>query len=350
MKKLLGCLFILLLFGVASAVYAWHQLEQIRYAPFSQAEQDNPHYFTIARGTNSQQLAQQLHQAGIISQPYWLPILLRLNPEYAQIKAGTYEISAVKNLHDLLLLFNSGKEAQLAIRFTDGETFKQLQQHLANAPYLNNQLSEKSIDEIMQLLAIPNYAKNAYQWKSLEGWIYPDTYHYTPYSSDLDLLKRASTRTIKLLDQAWQQRDKDLPLANPYELLILASIIEKETAIDSERGKVASVFVNRLKRNMRLQTDPTVIYGMGDAYQGNIRRKDLQQATPYNTYVIDGLPPTPIAMPSEKSIMAAANPDKTDFLYFVADGLGGHKFSKTLGEHNRAVQQYLRWYRENYQK
>lgn len=347
MKKLIIGVVGLILLISGGAIYAWQQLQQYLYAPITpQITQDMP-YFRIERGTNSQQLANQLQQAGIISQANWLPILLKIKPEYAKIKAGTYDISAVKNLDELLRLFNSGKEAQLAIRFTDGETFKQIQQSLAKAPYLQAELKNKSIDEIMRLLAIPDYAKVAYQWHSLEGWIYPDTYHYTPYSSDLALLKRAVTRTIRILEQAWQQRDKDLPLNNPYELLILASIIEKETAIDSERGKVASVFVNRLKINMRLQTDPTVIYGMGENYQGNIRRKDLQQATPYNTYVINGLPPTPIAMPNEKSIMAAANPEKTDFLYFVADGTGGHKFSKTLAEHNRAVQQYLRWYREN---
>lgn len=341
---------LLILIGLISGVgiYAWQQVEQFLYSPIAITEksQDMP-YLKVERGTSSQQLGKQLEQEGLITRGNWLPFLLKLKPEYANIKAGTYDISAVKNLQDLLVLLNSGREAQIAIRFTDGETFKQIRQSLANAPYLQQELAQKSIDEIMQLLAIPSYAEGAYKWQSLEGWIYPDTYHYTPYSTDLALLKRAATRTIRILDQAWQQRDKDLPLKNPYELLILASIIEKETAIDTERGKVASVFVNRLKINMRLQTDPTVIYGMGDNYQGNIRRRDLQQETPYNTYVINGLPPTPIAMPSEKSIMAAANPEKTDFFYFVADGTGGHKFSKTLAEHNRAVQQYLRWYREN---
>lgn len=149
----------------------------------------------------------------------------------------------------------------------------------------------------------------------------------------------------KVLAQAWEKRNADLPLANAYEMLILASIVEKETAIEAERGKVASVFINRLRQNMRLQTDPTVIYGMGEKYDGNIRKKDLETPTAYNTYIISGLPPTPIAMPSESALFAVAKPEKTDYLYFVADGSGGHKFSKTLAEHNRAVQQYLRWYR-----
>lgn len=349
MKKffIVGLGLILLLSGAVT--YGWQQLQQYLYAPIAQEiRQANP-YFRLERGTTSQQLAANLVQAGILSDGRWLPILLKIKPEYAQIKAGTYDIRAVNNLDELLRLFNSGKEAQLAIRFTEGETFKQIQQTLGNSPFLQADLKSDNLESLMQALGVPAYAKEAYQRQSLEGWVYPDTYYYTPYSSAFSLLKRAVSRTVHLLEQAWQQRDKDLPLANPYELLILASIIEKETALDSERATVASVFVNRLKRNMRLQTDPTVIYGMGENYQGNIRRKDLQQATPYNTYVINGLPPTPIAMPSEKSIKAAANPANTPFLYFVADGTGGHKFSKTLTEHNRAVQQYLRWYRENKQ-
>ena len=180
-----------------------------------------------------------------------------------------------------------------------------------------------------------------------EGWIYPDTYNYTPNSTDTALLKRAAERMVKTLDKAWAERDKDLPLNNPYEMLILASIVEKETGIAAERGKVASVFINRLKLKMKLQTDPTVIYGMGDSYDGNIRKKDLEQPTAYNTYVIDGLPPTPIAAPSEGALMAVAKPEKTNFLYFVADGTGGHKFSTNINDHNRAVQEYLRWYRSN---
>ena len=149
----------------------------------------------------------------------------------------------------------------------------------------------------------------------------------------------------KALDKAWNERDENLPLANPYEMLILASIVEKETGIAEERAKVASVFVNRLKVKMKLQTDPTVIYGMGENYNGNIRKKDLETPTPYNTYMIDGLPPTPIAMPSESALQAVAHPENTDFYYFVADGTGGHKFSHNLNEHNKAVQEYLRWYR-----
>ena len=197
----------------------------------------------------------------------------------------------------------------------------------------------------MALLDIPAVAKAVYEWNNIDGWLYPDTYNYTPNSTDLELLKRSTTRLQKALDKAWSERDESLPLADPYQMLILASIVEKETGIAAERPQVASVFINRLRANMKLQTDPTVIYGMGERYTGNIRKKDLETITPYNTYMIDGLPPTPIAMVSEGALQAVAHPAKTDFYYFVADGSGGHKFTRNLNEHNKAVQEYLRWYR-----
>ena len=197
----------------------------------------------------------------------------------------------------------------------------------------------------MALLDIPAVAKAVYEWNNMDGWLYPDTYNYTPNSTDLELLKRSTTRLQKALDKAWSERDENLPLADPYQMLILASIVEKETGIAAERPQVASVFINRLKANMKLQTDPTVIYGMGESYTGNIRKKDLETITPYNTYMIEGLPPTPIAMVSESALQAVAHPAKTDFYYFVADGSGGHKFTRNLNEHNKAVQEYLRWYR-----
>ena len=205
-------------------------------------------------------------------------------------------------------------------------------------------LKDKSNEDIFTLLDLPDVGQNL-ELKNVEGWLYPDTYNYTPKSTDLELLKRSAERMKKALNKAWNERDEDLPLANPYEMLILASIVEKETGVADERAKVASVFLNRLKAKMKLQTDPTVIYGMGENYSGNIRKKDLEMSTPYNTYVIDGLPPTPITMPSESSLQSVAHPEKTDFYYFVADGSGGHKFTRNLNEHNKAVQEYLRWYR-----
>ncbi|MDH2924810.1 UPF0755 protein [Nicoletella semolina] len=290
-------------------------------------------FLVIEKGTSSQKLAQLLAERNIVAETHWLPYFLRLSPSLGKFKAGVYSLENLHTVSELLAHLNSGKEVQLNAQFIEGKTFKDWREQLRNTPYLTQTLADKSEQEIAQLLAIPH--------TKLEGWLAPDTYSYVPYSNDLTLLKRAYQQQQQALSQIWQQRKIDLPLASPYEMLILASIVEKETAVASERPKVASVFINRLNLKMKLQTDPTVIYGMGEHYKGNIRKKDLLEATPYNTYVIDGLPPTPIAMPSRASLEAVAQPDSTDYLYFVADGSGGHKFSRTLAEHNRAVQEWI---------
>ena len=301
---------------------------------------------TIERGTNGSKLAALLERENLVKDAQLLPWLLKFHPQLNKIKAGVYSLKGVTDVQSLLILINSGKEAQFNLQVIEGNTFKTWRKLIENAPHLTQTLAGKSDQEIFDLLDIPPITKNVREWRNLDGWLYPDTYNYTPNSTDLDLLKRSSERMKKALDKAWQERDQDLPLANPYEMLILASIVEKETGIAAERAQVASVFINRLKLKMKLQTDPTVIYGMGENYNGNIRKKDLETVTPYNTYIIDGLPPTPIAMPSESALQAVAHPAKTAFLYFVADGLGGHKFSTNLNDHNRAVQEYLRWYRQ----
>ncbi len=203
---------------------------------------------------------------------------------------------------------------------------------------LKHTLTESSEADIAKQLGI--------EQSKLEGLFLAETYHFTKGVSDLDILKRAHRKLEGILNSAWETRQENLPLTSPYQALILASIIEKETAVESERERIASVFVNRLNKRMRLQTDPTVIYGMGDNYDGNIRKKDLRAPTPYNTYVINGLPPTPIAMPGEASIRAALNPEQSAYLYFVASGNGGHVFSKNLTEHNRAVRAYLKQLRQ----
>ena len=300
---------------------------------------------TIERGTTGSKLAALLEQEKILEHADLLPWLLKLQPQLNKVKAGTYSLTGVKTLQDLLDIINSGKEAQFSVKFIEGKTFKESRKKLENAPHLKQTLQGKSDKEIMALLDIPAVAKAVYEWNNMDGWLYPDTYNYTPNSTDLELLKRSTTRLQKALDKAWGERDENLPLADPYQMLILASIVEKETGIAAERPQVASVFINRLKANMKLQTDPTVIYGMGESYTGNIRKKDLETITPYNTYMIEGLPPTPIAMVSESALQAVAHPAKTDFYYFVADGSGGHKFTRNLNEHNKAVQEYLRWYR-----
>ena len=342
MKKFFVFLLILLLILGGVGFWGYQKLTEFVHTPVN-VTQDQ--LLTIERGTTGSKLAALLEQEKILDHADLLPWLLKLQPQLNKVKAGTYSLTGVKTLQDLLDMINSGKEAQFSVKFIEGKTFKEWRKNLENAPHLKQTLQGKTDKEIMALLDIPAVAKAVYEWNNMEGWLYPDTYNYTPNSTDLELLKRSTTRLQKALDKAWSERDENLPLADPYQMLILASIVEKETGIAAERPQVASVFINRLKANMKLQTDPTVIYGMGESYTGNIRKKDLETMTPYNTYMIEGLPPTPIAMVSESALQAVAHPAKTDFYYFVADGSGGHKFTRNLNEHNKAVQEYLRWYR-----
>ena len=342
MKKFFIFLLILLLILGGVGFWGYQKLTSFVHTPVN-VTQDQ--LLTIERGTTGSKLAALLEQENILEHADLLPWLLKLQPQLNKVKAGTYSLTGVKTLQDLLDMINSGKEAQFSVKFIEGKTFKEWRKNLKNAPHLKQTLQGKTDKEIMALLDIPAVAKAVYEWNNMEGWLYPDTYNYTPNSTDLELLKRSATRLQKALDKAWNERDENLLLTDPYQMLILASIVEKETGIAAERPQVASVFINRLKANMKLQTDPTVIYGMGESYTGNIRKKDLETITPYNTYMIDGLPPTPIAMVSEGALQAVAHPAKTDFYYFVADGSGGHKFTRNLNEHNKAVQEYLRWYR-----
>ena len=346
MKKFFIFLLILLLILGGVGFWGYQKLTSFVHTPVN-VTQDQ--LLTIERGTTGSKLVALLEQENILEHADLLPWLLKLQPQLNKVKAGTYSLTGVKTLQDLLDMINSGKEAQFSVKFIEGKTFKEWRKNLENAPHLKQTLQGKTDKEIMALLDIPAVAKAVYEWNNMDGWLYPDTYNYTPNSTDLELLKRSTTRLQKALDKAWSERDENLPLADPYQMLILASIVEKETGIAAERPQVASVFINRLKANMKLQTDPTVIYGMGESYTGNIRKKDLETITPYNTYMIEGLPPTPIAMVSESALQAVAHPAKTDFYYFVADGSGGHKFTRNLNEHNKAVQEYLRWYR-NQQK
>ena len=343
MKKFFFLLLFLVALLAGASFWGYQQLQQFVQQPVN-VQKDQ--LLTVERGTTGNKLVTLLEQEGILDSAVLLPWALKLHPELSKVKAGTYLLDDVKTVEDLLKLLNSGKEAQFNVQFIEGNTFKNWRKHLENAPHLKQTLKDKSEQEIFQLLALPKVSKAIDEWMKIDGWLYPDTYNYTPNSTDLELLQRAAERMKKALEKAWNNRDKNLPLADPYEMLILASIVEKETGIAAERPQIASVFINRLKAKMKLQTDPTVIYGMGEDYNGNIRKKDLEMPTPYNTYVIDGLPPTPIAMPSEEALQAAAHPAQTEFYYFVADGTGGHKFSRNLNEHNKAVQEYLRWYRQ----
>ncbi len=289
--------------------------------------------FTVPAGTGRIALETLLVQQKVIESNDSFQWLLKLEPDLAQFKAGTYRINPDITIGQLLELLSSGKEAQFSIRFIEGSKLSDWTAQLRDAPYIKHESDTKSLVELNKLFSMRD-------GEALEGWFYPDTYHYTANTSDIEILKRANQKMKGYLDEEWKGRDKNLPYKSAYEMLIMASIIEKETGVGSERTLVASVFTNRLKQKMRLQTDPSVIYGLGDKYRGTIYRSDLNNYTDYNTYQIDGLPPTPIAMPGSASIKAAAHPDKTDYLYFVADGKGGHTFSRSLNEHNRAVKVY----------
>lgn len=319
-----------------SAASAWW-LMQWAQAPI---EQLSSQQFRVVKGDNVATISRRLKRAGQFATIWPLRWLLLKEPELAQLRAGTYRLEARLSPRALLQHLSNGREIQFSLTFVEGTTFKQWQQQLAADPNIDFSTEQiigfKRRDPATQLHGVAGYDNS---W--IEGRLYPDTYSFTAGTPASAILSRAAKMLNHELAQAWQQRAPGLPLSSPYQALILASIIEKETGTGSERSTIASVFINRINKKMRLQTDPTVIYGVGDSYDGDITRVHLRDKNPYNTYVIRGLPPTPIAMPGRESIIAALHPAKTDYLYFVAQGDGSHYFSKTLNEHNRAVRRYL---------
>ncbi|MGL4716480.1 MAG: endolytic transglycosylase MltG [Aeromonas sp.] len=304
--------------------YKWQQVETL-------TNKGPTRLFTVEKGAHAARLIAELAEQE--TSPWAVRLWLRGHPELVTIKSGTYEIKEGAQLKETLSLFASGKEFHFSLTFVEGSRFEDWQKQLSTAPYLERLTIEQSEALLAQELGIEN--------GQLEGWFLPETYAYTTHASDISILRRAHQDMATFLQKSWDTRQANLPYKSPYEALIMASIIEKETGQPQERAQIASVFVNRLRLGMKLQTDPTVIYGVKDRYDGNIRRRDLLDNNPYNTYVIQGLPPTPIAMPGKASIEAALNPTATDYLYFVAKGGGAHHFSKTLVEHNRAVRQYI---------
>lgn len=250
------------------------------------------------------------------------------------LKIGEYVLAKGSTSADILEMLTEGKTRRYSITFVEGWSFKQIFQAINDNPNLQHTLSNVELENLMMQIGSDQLHP--------EGMFFPDTYYFEKNSSDVELLKRAHDKMKNLLASEWQKRDQEVPLENPYQALILASIVEKETGAVEERKQIAGVFTRRLKKGMLLQTDPTVIYGMGDDYHGDIRHKDLRQPTPYNTYVNEGLPPTPIAMPGKEAIIAALHPDKGDSLYFVARGNGRHAFSSTLAEHEKYVDQFQR--------
>jgi UPF0755 protein len=291
-----------------------------------------PYEFSIKPGSSLKSVAKQLADAGILQDMWSFVLLSRVIGVASSVKAGDYEIGASISPLQLLERITSGDINQTEIRFIEGWTFSQLRQTLDEHPALRHDTASLTSGEILQLIGATETAP--------EGLFFPDTYFFARGSSDVAILKRAYHVMQNHVATAWVERAADLPLANPYQALILASIVEKETGKESDRGLVAGVFLNRLRLNMLLQTDPTVIYGLGDKFDGNLRKKDLLTDQEYNTYTRRGLPPTPIALPGLASIQAALNPAKTNALYFVGKGKGESHFSNDLAEHNRAVSRY----------
>lgn len=287
----------------------------------------------VPAGSSPARILSQLEREGVLHSAVWLRRYWQWQKPQAVMQTGEYVMEPGMTAAQLLQRLASGEVLQRSVTLVEGWTFKQVREQLARAERLQQTLDPSwSMEEVMTALGLDGI--------HAEGQFFPDTYQYTFGMSDRDILLRAYGRMQRVLEEAWASRLPDLPIETPYEALILASIIERETGVPSERGEIAGVFTRRLNIGMRLQTDPTVIYGMGDEYEGRIRIRHLRQHTPYNTYTIDGLPPTPIAMPGREALMAAVNPEPGTSLYFVARGDGSHVFSNNLQEHNRAVRRY----------
>ena len=293
-----------------------------------------PAELSIDPGTTPRTVAADVAKAGVQVNPDVLYAWFRLSGQDRMIRAGSYEIEAGTTPRTLLSKLVRGEEALRAVTLVEGWSFRQLRQALARADQLRPESAPMTEAALMAALGRSGVAA--------EGRFFPDTYTYSKGSSDLAVLRRAMHAMDRRLEAAWAQRAAGLPLRNAEDALVLASIVEKETGRESDRGEIAGVFINRLRIGMLLQTDPTVIYGMGEAFDGNLRRRDLQTDTPWNTYTRPGLPPTPIAMPGKAALLAAVQPAPTKALYFVSRGDGTSHFSGSLDEHNRAVNRYQR--------
>jgi UPF0755 protein len=288
--------------------------------------------YEVPRGASLATVARDLEQAGMIGHANYLQWYGRYTGQASRIRAGEYRLSDDLIPDTLLALLVSGQSVSYSLTLLEGWTFRQVRAALAAHPALQQTLQELDDDAVMARLELPG--------QHPEGRFFPDTYQFPRGLTDLEFLRRALHMMDDELAAAWSGRDPDLPLSSPYEALILASIVEKETGQADERSEIAGVFTRRLRKGMKLQTDPTVIYGIGEDFDGNIRRKDLQDDTPYNTYLHTGLPPTPICMPGREALRAAVHPAAGKTLYFVARGDGSHAFSATLEEHNAAVRKY----------
>lgn len=319
-----GCLFL----AIAVALLFWMQREVLK----QHLQVENEQILNVPAGSTPNALLLELEQQGVLRGVFWLRLSWRLQGYVQPLHAGEYQLSPEMSVAQLLEKWRSGDILQYRVTLVEGWNFRQVRTALAQQEKLQQTLAEVSDSDIMRELGQANVHP--------EGRFFPDTYNFVRGQTDLDLLRQANQRLEKVLAEEWAQRAEDVPYRNPDEALVMASIIEKETGVAHEREEISGVFNRRLKMGMLLQTDPTVIYGMGENYTGKITRADLRRPTPYNTYVIAGLPPTPIAMVGREAIYAALHPKSGKSLYFVARGDGSHVFSNTLAEHNKAVREY----------
>jgi UPF0755 protein len=332
-RVLISVVLWLLLMAGLGTLFMWQWLHREHPIP------DEHRYLQVAKGESLHSVARRLHQQGLLR---W-PMVWRLYSRFVQpgsIKVGEYQLAEKESPITILALLQSGSVITYNVTLVEGKTFAEWVDLLSLQPKLQVSLASKPVEEQLVLLGL--------DIEHPEGWFFPDTYKFVAGDTDISILRRAHARMRELLNTEWPLRQPDLPYESPYEALIMASIIEKETGLRSERGEIAGVFIRRLRLGMRLQTDPTVIYGLGQEFKGNLTRKHLAQLTPYNTYQIKGLPPTPIAMPGAEAVHAALHPEPGTTLYFVAKGDGSHHFSTTLAEHNEAVSRYQRKRIENY--
>ena len=311
----------------AAGGLAWYAKQPLRFEPM-------PKSINVTPGMHLKSLSVMLERGGVIgnAQVFWL--LGRMLGKGGTLKVGVYTLDRPLTPLELYGKIERGEVSQLAVQFIEGWNWREVRAALAAQPMLKKDSASMSDAELLQAIGAEE--------SHLEGLLFPDTYFFAPHSSDLSVLRRAYRLQHDKLMTAWETRVPGLPYRTPYEALIMASIVEKETGAAFERPMIAGVFINRLRLRMRLQTDPTVIYGLGERFDGNLRKVDLQTDTPYNTYTRGGLTPTPIAMPSEAAIQAALNPARTDALYFVSRKDGTHVFSSNLAAHNRAVNRYQR--------
>jgi UPF0755 protein len=320
----------LVLAAAAGAGYYWLTTQFLRPGPAAQAVRVD-----VEPGSSVRSVLAGLHERGALVAPRPIELYLRLHGRQLKIKAGTYEIAAGASAAQVVDLLESGHVILEALTIVEGSTFAELRRSLAGDADVVTTLAGKTDAEVMAAIEHPG--------EHPEGRFFPDTYRFAARSTDVEILKLAYASMQHVLAEAWSERAANLPLPTPYDALILASVVEKETGLAAERPRIAGVFTARLRLGMRLQSDPTVIYGLGEHYDGEIHTRDLTADTPYNSYTRVGLPPTPIALPGREALRAALHPEETGDLYFVATGSGdgAHHFSKTLEEHNAAVKAYL---------